>query len=182
MRILALDIATRTGWAVGAVGQRAPMFGSIRFGKPGASHDAIFANALKWASANFKTWRPDRIMFEAPLPTIFHRGTTNISTTRILFGLPAIMQAVAYLRGVYDVRDAAAKDVRIFFLGNNLRRDAAKAATIKRCRMLGWDVEDDNAADACALWLYACNTACASPGIGMRTTPLFTDKMEARVR
>jgi hypothetical protein len=149
-----------------------PTFGSVRFASQGASHAALFAHALTWASINFKKWKPDRIIFEAPLPGTFKRGRTTTNVAIILNGLPAIMQAVAYLRGFHDIRDATAKDVRMFFLGHNPKRDIAKKATVHRCKLLGWQVEDDNAADACALWLYACSFV--APREAMRPTPLIS--------
>ena len=51
--ILALDIATRTGFARGRVGEL-PVAGSINFGREGSSRNrtdaAIFAVALRWRS------------------------------------------------------------------------------------------------------------------------------------
>jgi hypothetical protein len=170
--VLALDIATRTGWCLGAVGAKLPTFGSVRFASQGASHAALFADALSWASSNFKEWKPDRVVFEAPLPGSFRRGRTTANVAAILNGLPAIMQGVAHLRGIYDVRSASAKDVRVFFLGHNPKRDIAKKATVHRCKLLGWQVEDDNAGDACALWLYSCSFI--APGEAMRPTPLVS--------
>jgi hypothetical protein len=47
----------------------------------------------------------------------------------------------------------------------------AKAATIDRCRELGWNVNNDNEADACALWDY--QIACLRPDLAYKTTALF---------
>jgi hypothetical protein len=47
----------------------------------------------------------------------------------------------------------------------------AKRETIGRCRALGIHVEDDNQADAIALWLFQC--AQIRPQLGLRTSPLF---------
>ena len=95
------------------------------------------------------------VVFESPLLPMFVRGKTNKNTTRQLMGLPAIVEEYLHARGGYDVREAEVKEVRIHFLGSNKhKREAAKALTMQKCKALGWDPWDDNAADALALWDY----------------------------
>jgi hypothetical protein len=103
--VLALDLASQTGFAIGAVGGR-PISGTVRFASAGASHEAIFADALGWMSDMCKGYEPTTIVWEAPLPTSFSRGNSNVKTTTLLYGLPAVVGAAAYLRGIYDVRKA----------------------------------------------------------------------------
>jgi hypothetical protein len=169
--IFALDLATRTGFAFGALGAERPTSGSIRFGSEGASHEAIFAAAVTWATDGFRANRPGVVVWEAPQPTSFGKSKTNVNTTTVLYGLPAVFGAVAHLLGLYDVRKAKASDVRHHFIGSNPKRAIAKAMTIKQCRDLGWPVEDDNEADACALWSYMASII--DPVLTWRPTPLF---------
>lgn len=157
MKILALDIATNTGFAIGDPSMREPHFGSVRFGSRGASHAAIFAAALGWTSEQLLAWRPDRLIYEEPLQ--FRGDRSRGGNDELLHGLPAVIMAVAHLRGVFDVRKAPVKSIRMHFIGKSPKRDLAKRATIAQCRTLGWQVADDNAADACALWSYACGLA-----------------------
>lgn len=157
MKILALDLARNTGFAFGAASARAPEFGSIRFGSAGASHQALFAAALSWASERLLLWQPDRLVYEAPLQ--WRGGKSRAGNDEILHGLPAILLAVAHLRGVFDIRKAEVKDVRLHFIGGNPKREVAKRKTIQQCRSIGWAVADDNQADACALWSYASGLA-----------------------
>jgi hypothetical protein len=42
-QILALDLAARTGWALGCAQDKVPQSGSIRFAKEGASMAAVFS-------------------------------------------------------------------------------------------------------------------------------------------
>jgi hypothetical protein len=42
---------------------------------------------------------------------------------------------------------------------------------MNQCRRLGWDFRDDNAADALAIWSYAC--ALIDPQTALKTVPLF---------
>jgi hypothetical protein len=169
--IFALDLATRTGFAFGPLGTERPTSGSIRFGSVGASHEAIFAAALTWATDQFGRQRPAVIVWEAPQPTSFGKSTTNVNTTTVLYGLPAVFGAVAYVLGLYDVRKAKTSDVRHHFIGSNPKRAIAKAMTLKQCRDLGWPVDDDNEADACALWSYMASII--DPALVWRPTPLF---------
>ena len=170
--ILALDLATRTGWARGAPGQR-PVSGSVQFGKPEASNNAVFAHALTWTSTLLESKpRPTVIIIEGLLPYYAKQGATSRKTHERLSGLHAIVRAVAYLRGIYEVSDAGAQQVRRHFIGEgSLARDAAKLAVIHRCNKLGWNPVDDNAADALALWDFAC--CVMNPELSIKRTPLF---------
>ena len=154
--VLALDLATRTGWAIGEPG-KTPVSGSIRFASQGASHEAIFARAFAWAGEIIENNAPTTIVWEAPMPTSFNRGRTTSDVTTILFGLPAIVGAAAYRLGIYDVRKANTKDVRNHFIGCNPKRARAKPLVMRQCRAMGWEVEDDNEADALAVWHFMCS-------------------------
>ncbi len=153
--ILALDLASVSGWACGEPGGT-PDHGSVRFAKAGASHEAIFAGALQWMSAICAERQPGIVVWEAPMSTSFKRGKTNINTTTLLYGLPAVIGAVAYLRGIFDVRKADTRDVRNHFIHQNPKRAIAKRLVMKQCEHLGWDVADDNEADALATWSFTC--------------------------
>jgi hypothetical protein len=170
--VLALDLASVTGWAVGEPGGT-PAHGSIRFASAGASHEAIFAAALKWISDKITFYAPGMIVWEAPMATSFRRGNTNTNTTTLLFGLPAIVGAVAYLREVYDVRKAYTKDVRQHFIGQNAKGHIGKKLVIRQCRAMGWSVSDDNEADALATWHYMCSLI--EPKLAMRRRHFLGD-------
>lgn len=170
MIIVALDLASVSGWAVGEPGG-APTHGTIRFASAGASHEAIFAKAATWFADLVVDHKPTLIVWEAPLPTSFSRGRTNSDTTSLLFGLPAVVGAIAYQQGIYDIRKAETKEVRQHFIGCNPIRTRAKPMVMAMCRAMGWDVSDDNEADALATWHYMCSLI--SPQLAMRPTPLF---------
>jgi hypothetical protein len=168
--IMALDLASTSGWAVGEPGGT-PAHGSIRFASAGASHEAIFAGAAKWIGDKITFYAPGMVVWEAPLATSFNRGCTTSNTTTLLYGLPAIIGAVAYQRQIYDIRKADTKDVRNHFIGSNPKRAKAKPLVVRQCRAMGWDVSDDNEADALATWHYMC--ALIDPQLAMKPTPLF---------
>jgi hypothetical protein len=145
--VMALDLATVTGWAVGDPGQL-PAHGSIRFGGT-SSHEATFAKAMNWMAEKCKVYQPGLVVWEAPLAASFKRGDTNTKTTTILFGLPAVIGAVAYNHSIYNIRKADTRDVRMHFIGSSPKRDKAKPLVIRQCRLMGWEVQDDNEAARC---------------------------------
>jgi hypothetical protein len=49
---------------------------------------------------------------EAPLPTNFRRDESNVNTTSLLYGLPAIVGAIAKMHRIFDVRAAETKAVK----------------------------------------------------------------------
>src|SRR5437762_2261881 len=66
--VLALDLASVSGWAVGEPGGE-PKHGSLRFASVGASHEAIFAKAAMWIEQKIIDCNPSTIVWEAPMPT-----------------------------------------------------------------------------------------------------------------
>ena len=129
--ILALDLASVTGWAIGEPGGT-PSHGSHRFASSGASHEAIFAAAFRWTDNMIAECYPGEslIVWEAPLATSFKHGNSNTNTTTLLYGLPAIVGACAYLRGIFDIRKAETRLVRQHFIGCNPKRARAKALAV----------------------------------------------------
>lgn len=170
MKILAFDFASTTGWAVGSPGEK-PMCCSIRFAKPGSSHEHIAGAAIEWAVPFLKSHMPDILVAEAPIAPSFMRGNTNISTSMITMGLPFLFGGVAYRLGIHRQHLVRVADVRIFFLGRNHKSAIAKKMTVQRCQRLGWEPNDDNAADACAVWAFQCSHL--APELAYKLTPLF---------
>jgi crossover junction endodeoxyribonuclease RuvC len=168
-RILALDLASRTGWAVGDASDARPASGSIRFATPGASLSAVYCGCRQWLS-DFVVADPEicLIVFEAPMTPQHMAGFTAAHIIRILIGLCAVTEEFAYYRGL-DVREAKVCDVREHFIGSNkIKRKEAKVATIDACHRLGWAPADGNAADA---WHYQASIF--DPKLAVQTSPLF---------
>jgi hypothetical protein len=168
--VLALDLATKTGWAYGQP-DSVPKSGSLRFAREGASMAAHLVGCRKWLRDFIAVNATRLVVFEAPLTPDLMRGRTNIATIRLLIGLAAVVEECLYGRGI-DVREARVSDVRAHFLGSNHRkRDAAKLATKDVCTRLGWQAVDDNAADALALWSY--QVSFIAPELAIRVSPLW---------
>lgn len=174
--ILALDIATVCGFAKGRVGE-APVGGSIRFGKPGASNNAVFGNALSWIAKELEPQpRPTILIVESMLSPEAKQGHTSADVRDRLAGLHGIMRAVAHLRGIYDISEGGVAQVRAHFIGYaNLKRDHAKRLVMERCAHLGWEASDNNAGDAFALWSYAVGLI--DPEWALHLSPLFNRKL-----
>jgi len=152
-KVLALDVATSTGWCFGATSENMPHYGSIRFAEPGATLGQIMAGGLGWFVDFVKVNQPDLIVCEAS--NAHHMaGKTTLKTIQVLIGLPAMFEGLAWRLGIKDVREVTTKECRDYFIGSNPRRDVAKPMVIAKCRALGYEPQDDDAADAISLWEY----------------------------
>ncbi|MFY0633656.1 MAG: hypothetical protein JXQ91_07585 [Vannielia sp.] len=171
MRVLALDIASTTGAAVGDTGG-APKAWSFNLGK--GSNGLRYARLMQMIWNVCKEHSPDLVAIEAP--------TAGNYTNQFLVGLAACAEGTALMAGS-KVQVCMSPSIRKHFLGKHLtakdfphlKRPAAKKAikgqVMARCALLGWEAEDDNAADALALWSYAC--AQHDPKFAYQHTPLF---------
>lgn len=174
MIIAAFDIATVTGLAVGDSGQ-IPRAWSVDLRKAGKSDEARFSEALRTAHGVIAANKPDLVVVEAPI------GGKDANA--LLIGLAACVRGCAFNHGVRSVTIYPAT-VRKHFMGEaktsrdfpGLSQAKAKIAIKKevaaRCRAIGWDITDLDAADAAATWDWAQATYARA-----QTTPvggLFT--------
>lgn len=156
-RILALDTAISTGCAFGVAGET-PVFWTVNLGK--VSWDTRFARMLRLVRSAVERHGPEIIAVEGTAAG----GYGNPD----LIGLAHCARAQAALMGVQS-RVYMPNSVRRHFLGKALTardfpgktkgaaKGAIKAQVIAKCHLLGWMVEDDNQADACALWDYTAS-------------------------
>jgi Holliday junction resolvasome RuvABC endonuclease subunit len=161
-RCLAFDTAIKTGVCIGDAGSRPRAF-TVDLGK--AEWDIRFARALRMVERYVTEFQPDLVVVEAPAAG----GFQNLD----LIGLTVCIRAQAARMG-RKVAVYYPNSVRKHFLGKALKaRDfpgkthgaakrAIKSQVIARCQLLGWDIEDPDAADAAALWDYACALASRS--------------------
>ena len=171
--ILAIDLATRTGWARGHVGAH-PRWGSVKFGTSTDHNNEIFAQCMRWITQVLQAQKPDVLILEALLPPIAMSKVNATSAAALgrLSGLNAIVRATAHNMGVGEIAEASVGDIRAHFIGTRrMVRFDAKRAVMDRCKRLGWNVEDDNEADSLALWHYACSLI--DPKLALNVTPLF---------
>lgn len=169
-RVLALDLATTTGWAFGAPGS-IPRCGHLRFAKTGAPRAMVYRGFRDWLEAkwNVRDEQPDLIVFESPAVPSIMAGKTNINTIKLLIGLTEHLEE--WCHGKCELQEARVADVRVHFIGQNMKSAMAKQRTLEQCQMLGWDPQDFDEADACALWDFQC--AWLNPKLAAYSTPLF---------
>lgn len=185
-RLLALDVSTRTGWAIDdrlrlGVPEsglfRCP--GSLGGRDEGYDFGRTFHAFEVWLRRFIEERRPDVIAKEEPL-RLLHPKTrfgakgkmeaalvTSQTTIRCLLGLDAVVEKVAFEFKI-DCYDANVQKIKKYFV----RGGAEKSEMMARCKLLGWDHGgDDNRADAMALWAYA--KSISDPKFAPMTTPLF---------
>lgn len=157
MKLLAFDVATKTGVAFGEAGGK-PRAWAVDLGRGGAE-ELRLARAIKMTAAYCDKFKPDVVAVEAPV------GGKDANA--LLIGLAACVKGEAARRGCRVVEYFPAS-VRKHFLGKALTardfpgrskaaaKGAIKGAVIARCQLLGWEIEQGDAADAAALWDFAC--------------------------
>ena len=172
-RVLALDLATTTGFAFGAPGS-IPQCGHIRFASLGSSRAKVYRHFRSWLEQrwNVRNHQPDLIVFESPMQGMMLAGRTNIESLKMLGGLAEHLEEWCYEK--VELREASVSQVRSHFIGKNMKSELAKRYTFQRCKQLGWPVETTDESDACALWDYQC--CWLNPRLAVHTTPLFQPK------
>ena len=151
--ILALDLATNTGWCAGQPAEPNPRFG--HFTIPPTQDDVgrfgiIFED---WLNETIDDLAPALVNFEAPiLPK-----QTQPMTVRKLTGLTLLTEMICRKRNI-ACRETRASTVKKHFAGSGR---AEKSDTMAVCRRYGWRVRTSDEADACALWVYS--VSCFGP-------------------
>lgn len=167
--LMALDIASVSGMAVGKPDDRRPIIVSKRIAH-GGDLGAALVGFERWMLDQLAVHQPEVVVFEAPLVLAGASGMkvlTNQATIRMLFGLAAVAELVAHRAGL-DVYEVNVQEVRKHFCGSGR---ADKSQVMRMCQMLGWPVPDHNGADAAAAWSFA--RAWLYPEHAHQTTPLF---------
>ena len=151
MIFIALDIATATGVAVGDPAGE-PTFFTEKLGA--GSQGSRFAGMMLLVRRLIKEHKPDLIATERIMA---QGGGGSQARAELAGGLRAVVLCYAFFANT-RVREFHVATIRKHFLGHGrLQRKEAKRRTIIKCQMRGWQVENDNEADALALWdLIGC--------------------------
>lgn len=145
--ILALDLSSKVGWAVGREGKLSAQ-GTLFLPSPITWGDPLIA-LIDWLADTVTVFDPKECWVEAPLPA---QAQTNARTARMQLFLTAAVHIVCCRREL-PVMEAHASTVRAAVVGSGR---AKKDAVMEWCRAQGHPYHDHNAADAIALWAYAC--------------------------
>ena len=148
MKIVAADIASATGVAVDREdGRPRCMTWHTREGADMWAAGLAFADRLDSLLALEK---PGLLAIEAP---VLGNSGGKVFTSELLIGLAFMAGVVARARGIRFER-VHVQTVRRHLL-NQGRPNNPKRAVMERCRLLGWEVRNDNEADAAAVWAFA---------------------------
>lgn len=167
--VLALDIATTTGWAMGPAGAN-PGYGTVRLkGKDEHPRDAAY-NMMCFLADIFRAEVPALVCWEEPMPPIFHVNKAaksgRVQQNNESMTLPVMLDGVLYAcckrKGVPCLPVNRMK-VLSYFTGKGRWGGSveAKRAVIERCHSLGLmpkTLRNDDIADAIAIHKWASAT------------------------
>lgn len=155
--ILALDIATRFGWAfaepqavaawpIGLLAARGPIegvsYGSETCGETGGPRGPKFLKFARWLDLVVTSLRPGVVAVEG---AIHHR---TIEGMLLLGGLIGQVEMICYAREVALLPPASPATVKKHFAGSG---SAQKPQIMAACDRRGWAPQDADAADALAV-------------------------------
>lgn len=164
---IGLDLAYNTGVAIGRPGER-PALSTLNLRIRKQREGEVFYNSLCELRNTFEEFEPVEVFVEAP---IHGKKADKIATREFLIGLRAIAYAAAFSSGS-GVCQFQVSTIRKHFIGiGNLPRAEAKRAVMVRCKQLGWIADDDNQADAAAVWDYGCSLRNWEHSVG--SLPIF---------
>jgi crossover junction endodeoxyribonuclease RuvC len=150
MLIVALDLATATGWCSGQ-SDGEPRYGTLTLPSTGSDIGRFALAFHEWLDAFLAVERPDTVVFEAPILT---GGKTSIDTARKLLGLAYHTELICAMRSI-RVREANLMTVKKNFAGHGR---ADKDTMQHVARKYGWRPTDEHQADALAVWASAVQT------------------------
>jgi Holliday junction resolvasome RuvABC endonuclease subunit len=172
--IIALDVASMTGIGEGSPWEKPDLY-SERFRRPGDSYEESWGRAIGWIATKLQEPRQIygtmygpgeavgkgliRVAIEAPIMTMA-TGDTNADALLITKCLWAVMGGFSHRRGAL-VRNYPASTVRKAFVGIGKAPKGSPDNFLKKqskrvCNAIGWAPPNLDAADAAALWWYAC--------------------------
>ena len=193
-KILALDLASKTGVCFGRVGET-PRFTTVNFTREGeaASIDGCWEAASRvivWASDFTKVEQIDRVVIEAPIPERALGHQTNAWSTMLKFFIIGTMGGALKCRQI-PVSAANIGQVRKHCLGfgnSRLPKEQAKPAIMTVCKALGFNPKNHDESDAGALFLF--ESARIAPRLAHRVDPVslgippfvFEDRAKRKAR
>lgn len=175
VRVLALDLATNTGWACGSTEGTPVSHGICAMPKTGEDIGWFLSHFRAWLLEAIDEMEPDQIVFEMPIMP----EKTSIATLRKLYSLAGVTELVARDRKIL-VTEANLNEIRGHFIGikqapkdvpKDKRRKWIKDKVIAECRKRGFSVSGDDDADALAL--LSLRLSQLSKDYSLNGAPLF---------
>lgn len=179
---LCFDIATRTGWAFWETGLNIPLWGSFHLGN---GEKAIRFLALGDQTEGLcRKLKPKMFSFERPNAHLYGSykdektgrvfgGRSNRNTIEYLCALCGVAEEHAHRAGIpaENIKTTETTETRRHFIQASPKRVIAKQQTVLKCRDLGWDVDNDDEADALAQLSFM--RSLYDPMFAVEATPLF---------
>ena len=147
-RVLALDLATVTGWALHDPSMQRPFFGAIRLpGKPGEVGKRA-DHLERWLRDQFKLRRFTHIVFEAQ----HIAAKMDIDTVYMLIALGGVVEKFAFQVGAHCYK-VHISEWRKHFIGRGAAfgKTDPKQLAMDRCAEYGWHTDIADAAEACGV-------------------------------
>lgn len=160
--LLALDLAKRTGWAIAAHPDAAPLHGSKRFSEGAEPLGRVLLRYWQWLNDMRAVHRPAAVVYEAPIQAAGHTHESTIEVLRGLVSATALWSEMAQL----PCQPGHLSSIRASFCAQGWKGEPKKAV-IDACLMRGWKPVDDNAADALALLAYKAAQYAPRGSLGM---------------
>ena len=157
--VLALDLSSKTGWAIGRLPEqpltpmemavikpKQPLSGVAHFhGELGLSLDAF----ERWLNQMVDRHAPDGLVFESP---VLPKYKTTPTTVRKLMSLAGITLMICHQRKILWVKEIQPRSMKKHVSGNG---GPGKENVKNAIRSFGWTYESDDEADALGLLVMA---------------------------
>lgn len=148
MKVLALDLATQTGFCHGPADTgEVPTLGHVRMPSTGPDVGRFLCAWQDWLEPAVREVEPTLIVIEAPILA----GQTQIATTRKLQGMAGVAEMVAHRLRI-EIAEVSTSQVKKALTGSGR---AEKSDMIAACRHYGLAPQTSDEADAFGVWLCA---------------------------
>lgn len=155
--ILGLDLGANLGFCVGASGSK-PAMGSVSLRSMSADDGAKYCVLSDWLAPMLTLYKPFRVIYEAPMMTMpkkDDKGSGGNSRTMLaLIGYSVVVDMLCHRWGIRVVKTAS-QSARKHFVGHG-RPENPKDTVFAECRRRGWEPQDFNVSDSCAVWDHGC--------------------------
>ncbi len=155
-----LDIASQTGIAKGAIGNRPTLSIFVATRPVDNGPEPAFGRMTAWLAAELREAAaanalPIAVWTELPIRPGAMQGRTNSKTIRLLTGLWACVTGVVRARGI-PCHTVDVATVRAAVLGDGRIGGAeAKRRAFRLCRASGLDPQNDDESDSWLMWQFA---------------------------
>jgi hypothetical protein len=148
LNILALDQATRTGWAFWKPGMERPMFGLITLERDGENFGVPNLFFRRWLRDFHQVNGFTVGIFESPIK----KPTDKLNTLRFLLGLSAEIETTMLEFGIKAL-EVGHGEYMIHWTGaGDFRSEEGKNASLEAAARKGWNVKNiHDVADACGI-------------------------------